>query len=178
MPQEPQDCVKPIEDGDDAGEDKEGTMPASLNASKEAGPFLNGSKEAEPSAPKAVDLAVAGSSGTTPIDGASESPKHSDRHIENEIQRQHATSSAQDLIGDSVGAKGAAVGERETLEGTPVDAQALVAMRKELDTVKNSASGLAGALRESRSEVLQLREKLAMEEATSRRQAGKIASLR
>ncbi len=178
VPQQLQNCVQLIEEGDGAGEDKGGTIPTSLDACGEA----------ETSAPDGVDSAMAGSATIVAVDGksadttitygASELPKHSDGHRENGIQRQHATSSAQEPIGDSVVVNEVAVGEHETLKGTPVDAQALVAMRTELDIVRNSASGLEGALRESRSEVLQLREKLAMEEDTSRRQAGKIASLR
>eukprot|EP00752_Nemacystus_decipiens_P016541 g14784.t1 len=62
-------------------------------------------------------------------------------------------------------------------EETTSDAKALASMRRELDRVRGAASGLESALRESRSEALELRELLAAEKNTTREQAGHISSL-
>lgn len=100
------------------------------------------------------------------------SPENPDGHGEGEPHRQRSSSSV--TVEDAMVEGGATVGGIEPA----ADAQALVTMRRELDRVQSSASGLESALRESRSEVLQLRELLTTEEDTTRKQAGKISSLR
>lgn len=109
-------------------------------------------------------------------DGTDKSPEPSDGDGEGETHGQQPSSSG--LVEDAMVEMGATVGGIGPAEQTTADAQALVTMRRELDGVKSAASGLESALRESRSEVLQLRELLATEEDTARKQAGKISSLR
>eukprot|EP00903_Cladosiphon_okamuranus_P007670 g7438.t1 len=107
--------------------------------------------------------------------GGGEPPEPPDGHVEGQTHQPSASSeSAEAAMGeiDSV-----ALGGIEPAEETAADAQALVAMRRELDRVKGVASGLESAYRESRSHVLQLRELLATEEKTTREQATRISSL-
>lgn len=118
---------------------------------------------------------AAGSAGTR---GGCESPKHLNGHGEHEVQRQRAGSSAQESLEATVVGVGVGVARVEPARETAADSQTLKTMRQELDLVKNAASGLEGALQESRSEVQHLREMLATEEDTTRKQAGKLASLR
>lgn len=107
-----------------------------------------------------------------------ESPEPSDGHGEGETHRQHHSSSTKS-VEVAIGEMGAtAVGGIEPAEDTTADTQALVTMRRELERVKGAASGLESALRESRSEVSQLRELLATEENKTREQAGRLSSLR
>lgn len=109
--------------------------------------------------------------------GAGESPDPPDGHGEGQRHPQHASSS--ESVEVEMGDMGStAVEGVEAFEETAADAHALVMMRRELDRVRGAASGLESALRESRSEVLQLRELLATEENTTREQAGRISSLR
>lgn len=108
------------------------------------------------------------------INGAGELPEPRDAHGEGHTHRQDSES---DTV--AMGETGATeVRGAESAEETAGDAQALVSIRRELDRTKDAASGLESALRESQSEVSQLRELLATEENTTREQAGRISSLR
>lgn len=117
-----------------------------------------------------------GAPGTVDATGAGESPEPPDGHGEGQTHRPPTSSASVEAAMGEIGAK--AVGGIEPAEETAADTQALVAMRTELDRVKGAASELESALRESRSEVLQLRELLATEENTTREQARRISSLR
>lgn len=104
------------------------------------------------------------------IGGGCESPKQLDGHGDHEARQQCVDSLAQESLEATVVVAPA----RETA----VDSLALITMRQELGLVKNTASGLEGALQESRSEVQHLRKMLSAEEDTNRKQAKKLASLR
>lgn len=118
---------------------------------------------------------TAGSAGTH---GRCESSQHSNGSGKHEVQLQRADSSTQQSPEATVVEVGFGVEGVEPARGTVVDSQTLKAIRQELDTVKNEASGLERALQESRSEVQRLRNVLATEEDTTRNQAGRLASLR
>ena len=112
--------------------------------------------------------------GTIGANGAGESLELPEGHGEGHTNRQDAGSVEVAMVETAA----TEVGGVESAEEPTVDVQALVSIRRELDRVRGAASGLEGSLRESRSEVVQLRELLATEEKTTREQAGRISSLR
>ena len=119
-----------------------------------------------------VSISGTHAAGAVDTNGADESPERRAAHGEGHGQDSES-------IEVATGETGATeVGGIEQAEEATADAHALVSMRRELDRVKGAASGLESALRESRSEVLQLRELLSTEENTTREQAGRISSLR
>lgn len=122
----------------------------------------------------ANDNRATGSAGTRE---GYESRKHLNGEVEHDVQQQRPDSLAQESL-EAMVVEGFGVAGVEPARETVVDSQTLKTMRQELDLVKNAASGLEGALKESRSEVQHLRKVLATEEDTTRKQAGKLASLR
>lgn len=165
-------CSRTIEDGT---EDVHlGNAPTPDPSS--SGKLQNCLEGSKPAAAKAVGLATDGgvatnttnyssAAGPTGTNGGGE--RRVD-HQENGENIEDSSSPQKSPEAATAGAAGTAVVEPAEDTAT-ADPLTVVAMRQELSLVKNAASGLEGALRESRSEVQLLRELLATEQDTTRK---------
>ncbi|CAB1119443.1 unnamed protein product [Ectocarpus sp. CCAP 1310/34] len=144
--------------------------------------FLEGSK---PAAAKAIGLAIdEGVATNTTNDSSAEGPTDTNwggerrvDHQENAERIQDGSSPQKSPEAATAGAAGTAV-VKPAEDTTTADPLTVVAMRQELSLVKNAASGLEGALRESRSEVQLLRELLATEQDTTRKLSDEVNATR
>ncbi|CAM9123728.1 unnamed protein product [Ectocarpus fasciculatus] len=114
-------------------------------------------------------------SGPTGTDGGGE--RRVD-HQENGESIEAGSSPQQSAEAATAGAAGTALVVEPAKDTTTADPLTVVAMRQELSLVKNAASGLEGALRESRSEVQLLRELLATEQDTTRKLSDEVNATR
>ncbi|CAM9435559.1 unnamed protein product [Ectocarpus sp. 4 AP-2014] len=174
-------CVRTIEDGT---EDVHlGNVPTPDPSS--SGKLQNCLEGSKPAAAKAVGFATdEGVATNTTNDSSATGPTGTNwggerrvDHHENGERTEDGSSPQKSPEAATAGAAGTAVVEPAE-DTTTADPLTVVAMGQELSLVKNAASGLEGALRESRSEVQLLRELLATEQDTTRKLSDEVNATR
>ncbi|CAN0402680.1 unnamed protein product, partial [Ectocarpus sp. 12 AP-2014] len=174
-------CIRTIEDGT---EDVHlGNAPTPDPSS--SGKLQNCLEGSKPAAAKAVGLATDEGVATNTTNGSSAAgPTGTTRGGERRVDHQEHGDRIEDGSSPqkspettTAAAVGTAVVDPAE-DTTPADPLTVVAMRQELSLIKNAASGLEGALRESRSEVQLMRELLATEQDTTRKLSDEVNATR
>ncbi|CBJ25593.1 Myosin, heavy chain 10, non-muscle [Ectocarpus siliculosus] len=174
-------CSRTIEDGT---EDVHlGNAPTPDPSS--SGKLQNCLEGSKPAAAKAVGLATdEGVATNTTNDSSAAGPTGTNGGGERRVDHQENGESIEDGSSPQNSPEAATAGVAGTTVVDPAEDTTtagpltVVAMRQELSLVKNAASGLEGALRESRSEVQLLRELLATEQDTTRKLSDEVNATR